>query len=431
MTAAQPAARGHSSGEGLPGSSAAIAREAGELALLIAERGAMHTDLLATIGASLSVILERLPATSAALFRLRGRRTGSRRALQRVAMLGATSEQAQQLRAAADQAIADGRLLVRPLARDSMNAPGERVLALPLGAPSALGALALAWPMEDDDADMARRLPLLSRLVPVLLTALRPLLMTPPRAGTGTASPAASLPARALGTPAVPFDADLLAWMSHEVRTPLNSMSGFVEIVLDGLAGPLTERQREFLTYARASTHHLIRLIEDILLLGSEADQRILRQRARTSARPVAERALASVQDRAVERHIALNLESAPALPVLAVDDVRLAQALANLLGFLIDRAPVNSAVLISITMASEHEVEFVLSGEGPALVPAEVEHLFEPAQPCFSSTTHGTTGLELPVARVIVVQHGGALTAANTPTGGAQFQLVIPLSTD
>src|SRR5258706_16008110 len=63
-----------------------------------------------------------------------------------------------------------------------------------------------------------------------------------------------------------------LIWMfSHDLRTPLNSVNGFLEIVLDGQVGPLKDRQKEFLGYAHLSPQQLATLVEDILLI-SKAD---------------------------------------------------------------------------------------------------------------------------------------------------------------
>src|SRR5262249_26795869 len=60
---------------------------------------------------------------------------------------------------------------------------------------------------------------------------------------------------------------NFISMVSHELRTPLNSLNGFLEIVLEGQAGPLRPRQEEFLNYARSSTHALMRLVEDIVFI--------------------------------------------------------------------------------------------------------------------------------------------------------------------
>ncbi len=89
--------------------------------------------------------------------------------------------------------------------------------------------------------------------------------------------------------------AGFVSLVSHALRTPLNTLTGFVEIVLDQPVGPLNERQREFLGYARESGQALTQLVEDVTLL-SRADEGTLalRYERRGCVCEIARRALRS-----------------------------------------------------------------------------------------------------------------------------------------
>ncbi len=396
------------------GLSADVEREAGQLALLLAERAGAPADPLAAASEVLALLAEALPASGCAVYRRREVGPPTHRTLEPVVSRGADGPRTRALAAAATRAVADGRLLVLPPTH-SDSLPGERVLALPLGVDTIVGALALAWPRENGQDDTGRRVPLLIRLAPALLLALRPAL----RSVRGAA--------RARSTAASKRGTDLLSLMSHELRTPLNTMNGFVEIVLDGLAGPLNDRQREFLRYAHTSTRHLIRLIEDILLLSRAEGQRTLLRRTPVAAVTAASRALTAAHEAATARDVGLVLTCAPDLPLLRADEARLAQALGNVLCFLVARAPSGSDTQLSVTH-EDGKIVFSAEAAGPSLSPVELERLFAPFEPLHGTAPAGVTGLELAVARLIAERHGGALSARNRTGGGLALRLGLPL---
>jgi signal transduction histidine kinase len=406
--------RGHGVRAGL---STDVEREAGRLALLMAERAGAAGDPLATAEDVLALLIEELAASVAALYRRRGHAASSGMQVELVAALGSATRRVPTLDAIATQVLAEGRLAVLPVLADDP-LPGEqsmRVLVLPLGKRSMAGALALGWPLTSDGEMDALRSQLIIRLAPALALALRPALNL--RHGAlhgGRAS------ANDDGT-------SLLSLMAHELRTPLNTMNGFVEIVLDGLAGPLTDRQREFLRYAHDSTRHLIRLIEDLLLVSRAEGHHLALHREPIDAVDLAVKAFAAAREAAARCQIAFVLEAEPNLPLLVGDAPRLIQALSSVLRFLAARAPAASAVHVVVT-ADEHATTFSAADLGSALSAAELERLCEPRRPCPGSESGVLTGLELAIARLITEHHGGGLMATHNPEGGFSLRLTLPL---
>jgi signal transduction histidine kinase len=224
--------------------------------------------------------------------------------------------------------------------------------------------------------------------------------------------------------------AGFVSLVSHSLRTPLNTLTGFVEIVLDQPVGPLNDQQREFLGYARESGRALTQLIEDVMLL-SRADEGTLALRyERLDVAEIAQRALRAVDATAEVKSIQLDLHVESESLTLEGDGEWLAHALAKLLENAVKFSPENSDVILSMT-ASDGAVHFVVSDGGPGVAPEDAERIFARFyQAERTAKTHpGGYGLGLAVAQVIAVAHGGDLWLESAPERGATFILSLPIS--
>ena len=223
--------------------------------------------------------------------------------------------------------------------------------------------------------------------------------------------------------------AGFVSLVSHSLRTPLNTLTGFVEIVLDQPVGPLNERQREFLEYARESGRALTQLIEDVTLL-SRADEGTLALRyERLGAAEIAQRALRAVDATAEVKSIQLDLHVESESLTLEGDGEWLAHALTKLLENAVKFSPENSEVILSAT-ASDGAVHFVVRDQGPGVAPEDAERIFTRFyQAERTAKTHpGGYGLGLAVAQVIAQAHGGEILVKSAPARGATFVLAIPI---
>ncbi|MBF6591610.1 MAG: HAMP domain-containing histidine kinase [Ktedonobacterales bacterium] len=397
-----------------------VAPDAGALALRIAEVAATQPDAAALALALTELLVPALGASCVALFRPRA--PSARPSLERLAL--AVAEPAavpgsRRLYAAASRAIAQGRMLAISPGTEAATADhaGARMLALPLGTPLPVGALVLSWREEARGASEADswRIALLVRLAPTLALATRSLLVPPP-AALADADEKMSF-------------THLLPLMSHELRTPLNTINGFLEIVLDGLAGPLAERQAEFLAYAHGSARHLIALIEDILLLSRADTGPSMPRLSPIDLATLASQACDAAREAAATAEVALTMAIAPALPPPCGDAARLQQALGILLRSAIARTPPRGTVHLEISPCAKG-VRLVVRDTGPVIPAVEWARLFEPFRPLTRESLHypGATGLDLAVAHAIVTRHGGTLAVESEAQGGATFRAIIPV---
>jgi signal transduction histidine kinase len=223
--------------------------------------------------------------------------------------------------------------------------------------------------------------------------------------------------------------ASFVSLVSHALRTPLNTLTGFVEIVLDQPVGPLNERQREFLTYARESGQALTQLVEDVTLLG-HADEGSLTLRCEPlEGAEIAKRALRAAATAVEMKRVQLNLRIEDGTLPFEGDGERLAHALAKLLENAVKFSPDGGDVLLSV-MARDGAVLFAVRDEGEGVAIEDQQRIFQRFyQAERTANTHpGGYGLGLAVAHLIAAAHGGEVRVESAPGEGATFTLSLPV---
>src|SRR5205085_2114186 len=119
--------------------------------------------------------------------------------------------------------------------------------------------------------------------------------------------------------------------LSHELKTPLTSAREFISIVMDGLAGPLTERQIEYLGIARASCDQLRLCINDLIDATRLETGKLAIELKQTCLSGLLQRVVTALTPGASGKKISLTLEAQPDLPQLPLDEHRITQVITNL----------------------------------------------------------------------------------------------------
>jgi|HubBroStandDraft_1064217.scaffolds.fasta_scaffold00213_35 two-component system cell cycle sensor histidine kinase PleC len=224
---------------------------------------------------------------------------------------------------------------------------------------------------------------------------------------------------------------DFLATMSHELRTPLNAIIGFSEVMLGGFFGPLgSERYVEYCTDILTSANHLLSLINDILDSAKvEAGKYELHEEP-TDLPQIVESSARLMRGRADQKHIAFSLTLGP-VPLILADERALRQILLNLLSNAIKFTPEGGRVSLTTGCSESGTVLVEVRDTGigiPAEDLADVLDNFRRARNAHLSDESGT-GLGLPIARGLVVLHGGDLRIASAPGGGTAVTIEFPAS--
>ena len=221
-----------------------------------------------------------------------------------------------------------------------------------------------------------------------------------------------------------------LAVMSHEMRTPLNAILGYTELLDMGLGGDLSEVQQTHVDRIRVAGTHLLDLINDVLDLA-RADARKLGVDIRpVDAVAVVEEVVALLEAQAEAKGLRLRLETpAERLPQVRADLQRLRQILTNLLGNAI-KFTERGSVVIRCEWAQGNMVHISIADTGIGIAEDTLPMIFsEFYQAEISSLTRarGGSGLGLAIAQRLARLMGGDVTAQSRLGEGSTFTLVLP----
>jgi signal transduction histidine kinase len=234
---------------------------------------------------------------------------------------------------------------------------------------------------------------------------------------------------------------EFLANMSHEIRTPINAVVGYTDLLDMGIAGPVNERQREYLDRIRASSRHLLGLVNDVLDLSKVEAGRMAVTREHADAALAASDAMALVVPQADAKGIAVEDRVVPGGPFVYLgDDARVRQILVNLLSNAVKFTAPGGRITLEAELSTSPAFHARLSGTGPwvcvrvadtgcGIAPEQVEAVFRPFVQADTghTKTQGGTGLGLTISREFARLMGGDLTVDSRLGEGTTFTLWLP----
>jgi signal transduction histidine kinase len=214
---------------------------------------------------------------------------------------------------------------------------------------------------------------------------------------------------------------DLIATVSHELKTPLTSMQMAVYLLLEEKIGPLNPKQTELLLAARNNSDRLFEMIEDLLDLARfEGGAALIEKKPVTSQRLIEEVAERE-RDFVVSRGLKLNIEIEPHLPRVEISRVRIDQVFANFLANAVKYSPPGGTIAVLAKRDGANLVRFAVRDEGPG-VPKELRRrIFEKFFRASESRGEGA-GLGLSIAREVVLAHGGNIGVESEEGKGSEF---------
>jgi two-component system OmpR family sensor kinase len=216
-----------------------------------------------------------------------------------------------------------------------------------------------------------------------------------------------------------------LADASHELRTPLASIRGYAELFRMGATRSPQDTELAMRRIEEEAKRMGI-LVEDLLTLARLDEEPALR-RERVDLAKLARDAVRDARATAPERPISV---SAPGSAVVSGDPHQLHQVVANLMHNALVHTPAGSAIEVAV-QPGEHEVTISVRDHGRGLSAAAQERLFDRFWRAEAGRERGKAGAGLGLAIVseILDAHGGTITAANAPGGGALFVVSLPVA--
>jgi signal transduction histidine kinase len=219
---------------------------------------------------------------------------------------------------------------------------------------------------------------------------------------------------------------DLIATVSHELKTPLTSMQMAVYLLLEEKVGPLNPKQTELLLAARSNSDRLFEMIEDLLDLARfEGGAGLIEKRA-ISSQQLIEDAAAREKEFVGSRGRELKVEMEAHLPRVEVSRPRINQVFANFISNAVKYSPPGSIITLAARREGAKSVRFSIKDEG-AGVPKELRRrIFDKFFRVAESGDEGA-GLGLSIAREIVLAHGGNIGVESEEGKGSEFFFILP----
>jgi PAS domain S-box-containing protein len=220
---------------------------------------------------------------------------------------------------------------------------------------------------------------------------------------------------------------EFLTVMSHELRTPLNAIGGYSDLLEMGVAGPVTQQQREYLERIRSSKQHLLGLINDVLNYSRIEAGQTRYQMANVSLKEVVRSTALMVTPQATARKITLAITESGNDLMACADRFKVDQIMLNLLSNAVKFTPEGGRIQVAYQLRGV-KPSIAVTDTGPGIEPDKWSAIFEPfvqLERSFKNPQEGT-GLGLAISRDLARGMGGDLFVESPPGQGATFTLVL-----
>lgn len=218
-----------------------------------------------------------------------------------------------------------------------------------------------------------------------------------------------------------------VADVSHELKSPLTSIQGFAQALLDGTASD-EETKLKAAQIIDEESRRLKHQVDELLELSRMQSNQAKFRNEQVNLREVLEQSAEVFAVQARQKDVTIELNSDSVLTVSGDAD-RLEQVFNNLLDNAIKNSPAGSKVLVESGTQPGNQAKITVTDSGPGIHPDNLSHVFERFYQVTGTRTG--VGLGLAIAKEIVIAHGGTIEASSTPGAGATFTVILPLAKD
>ncbi len=222
---------------------------------------------------------------------------------------------------------------------------------------------------------------------------------------------------------------NLLANVSHELRSPLVSVRGYADLIMSGLSGPVNVEQKRQLQIIVTNVGRLTAIVDELLDAAQLDRSGSVLQASPCDINGLVEAALLTVTPKSSQRSIELEPDLTGDLPRILADPRLLSQVLVNLLTNAIKFSEPGGHVIASTSVTPDGGVCIAVADNGIGIPAKDLERIFDRFYQVDSSSTRHYTGLGLglTLSRDIVHRHGGTLTVESTVSESTTFRVVLP----
>ncbi len=221
---------------------------------------------------------------------------------------------------------------------------------------------------------------------------------------------------------------EFISMASHQLRTPLTAVKGYLSMVLEGDVGKVTKAEKEYIKRAFDGANKMVYLIGDMLNVSRLQTGKFVIENQPTDLAKLVDSEISQLQETADGRHLKLIYHKPDKVPMLNLDETKIRQVVMNFIDNAIFYTPAGGSVTVELT-ASEEEVRFSVTDTGIGIPAAVQHHLFSKfyrANNARKMRPDGT-GLGLFMAKKVITAQGGAIIFKSTEGKGSTFGFSFP----
>jgi signal transduction histidine kinase len=217
-----------------------------------------------------------------------------------------------------------------------------------------------------------------------------------------------------------------ISHVSYELRTPLTNIIGFSELLASPIAGPLTEKQRDYLGDIRLSGRTLLAIVDDILDLATIDAGAFELKLSPVRVRDLFDQAVQGVEERLKQNDVALFIGIEPGVTSFVADGKRVTQILYNLLSNAIGFSTAGSRIALTCARR-DSMLAFTVEDQGAGIPEDYQQAVFDRFESRSHGSRHRGAGLGLAIVKSLAELHGGRVTLHSTPGQGTRVTVFLP----
>jgi signal transduction histidine kinase len=222
----------------------------------------------------------------------------------------------------------------------------------------------------------------------------------------------------------------VVSTVSHQLKTPLQSLRMSIHLLLEERIGPLNEKQAELVTAARDESERLAETLDDLLDLNRIASGGSPLDLGPVSPRTLSSECAESFLTEAKEKGVSIKNAVPENLPRVLADSDRIRHVFENLLSNAVRFTPPGGAITLSAADEGDR-IRFRVTDTGPGIPPGHQDRVFEQFYRVPGQSQQSGVGLGLAIAKEIVEAHGGRMGVESTVGEGSTFWFTLPPSPD
>jgi signal transduction histidine kinase len=215
---------------------------------------------------------------------------------------------------------------------------------------------------------------------------------------------------------------------SHQLRTPLTTIKGYLSMVLEGDVGPVTKDERKMIQQAFDSSERMVFLIADLLNVSRLQSGKFVIDNKPTDLAKMVEGEVNQLQETAKNHHLSLTFKKPDNFPILNLDDTKIRQVVMNFMDNAIYYTPARGSIEVKVE-ATPDIVTYTVTDTGLGVPKAEQHHLFAKFYRAGNARKMRPdgTGLGLFMAKKVITAQGGAIIFKSEEGKGSTFGFSFP----